>query len=97
MTLGKANNHQGSIKLFNGANELLAEFTKDGIEFYGALNYYAVSNREHFFAAYDSEGNTLIDIKNDKITAKKGKFKELNVGEKLRFLTNSSGAGIYLS
>lgn len=97
VTLGKANNHQGSIKLFNGASELLAEFTKDGIEFYGALNYYAVSNREHFFAAYDSEGNTLIEIKNDKITAKKGEFKELNVGEKLRFLTNSSGAGIYLS
>lgn len=97
VSLGKANNHQGSIKLFNGANELLAEFTKDGIEFYGALNYYAVSNREHFFAAYDSEGNTLIEIKNDKITAKKGEFKELNVGEKLRFLTNSSGAGIYLS
>lgn len=97
VNLGKANNHQGSIKLFNGANELLAEFTKDGIEFYGALNYYAVSNREHFFVAYDSEGNTLIDIKNDKIIAKKGEFKELNVGEKLRFLTNSSGAGIYLS
>lgn len=97
VTLGKANNHQGSIKLFNGANELLAEFTKDGIEFYGALNYYAVSNREHFFAAYDSEGNTLIDIKNDKIFAKKGEFKELSIGENLRFLTNSSGAGIYLS
>lgn len=97
VTLGKANNHQGSIKLFNGANELLAEFTKDGIEFYGALNYYAVSNREHFFAAYDSEGNTLIDIKNEKIFAKKGEFKELSIGENLRFLTNSSGAGIYLS
>ena len=97
VNLGKANNHQGSIKLFNGANELLAEFTKDGIEFYGALNYYAVSNRAHFFTAYDSEGNTLIDIKNDKISAKKGEFKELNVGEKLRFLTNSSGVGIYLS
>lgn len=97
VSLGKANNHQGSIKLFNGANELLAEFTKDGIEFYGALNYYAVSNRAHFLAAYDREGNTLIEIKNDKITAKKGEFKELNVGEKLRFLTNSSGAGIYLS
>lgn len=97
VSLGKANNHQGSIKLFNGANELLAEFTKDGIEFYGALNYYAVSNRAHFLAAYDSAGNTLIEIKNDKITAKKGEFKELNVGEKLRFLTNSSGAGIYLS
>lgn len=97
VSLGKANNHQGSIKLFNGANELLAEFTKDGIEFYGALNYYAVSNREHFFAAYDSEGNTLIDIKNDKISAKKGEFKELSIGENLRFLTNSSGAGIYLS
>ena len=97
VSLGKANNHQGSIKLFNGANELLAEFTKDGIEFYGALNYYAVSNREHFFAAYDSEENTLIDIKNDKISAKKGEFKELSIGENLRFLTNSSGAGIYLS
>ena len=97
VTLGKANNHQGSIKLFNGANELLAEFTKDGIEFYGVLNYHAVSNREHFFAAYDSEGNTLIDIKNDKISAKKGEFKELSIGENLRFLTNSSGAGIYLS
>lgn len=97
VSLGKANNHQGSIKLFNGANELLAEFTKDGIEFYGALNYYAVSNREHFFVAYDSEGNTLIDIKNDKIIAKKGEFKELSIGENLRFLTNSNGAGIYLS
>lgn len=97
VSLGKANNHQGSIKLFNGANELLAEFTKDGIEFYGALNYYAVSNREHFFAAYDSEENTLIDIKNDKISAKKGDFKELSIGENLRFLTNSSGVGIYLS
>lgn len=97
VSLGKANNHQGSIKLFNGANELLAEFTKDGIEFYGALNYYAVSNKSYFFVAYDSHGNTLIEIKNDKITAKKGEFKELNVGEKLRFLTNSSGAGIYLS
>lgn len=97
VTLGKANNHQGSIKLFNGANELLAEFTKDGIEFYGALNYYAVSNKSYFFVAYDNHGNTLIEIKNDKITAKKGKFSELEVGEKLRFLTNSSGAGIYLS
>ena len=97
VSLGKANNYLGSIKLFNGANELLAEFTKDGIEFYGALNYHAVSNREHFFAAYDSEGNTLIDIKNDKIYAKKGEFKELSIGENLRFLTNSSGAGIYLS
>ena len=97
VSLGKANNHQGSIKLFNGANELLAEFTKDGIEFYGALNYYAVSNKSCFFVAYDNQGNTLIEIKNDKITAKKGKFSELEVGEKLRFLTNSSGAGIYLS
>ena len=97
VSLGKANNHQGSIKLFNGANELLAEFTKDGIEFYGVLNCYAVSNKSYFFVAYDSQGNTLIEIKNDKITAKKGEFKELNVGEKLRFLTNSSGAGVYLS
>lgn len=97
LSLGKANNHMGSIKLFNGANELQAEFSKDGIEFYGPMNYYAVSNKEYFFAVYDSDSNPTILIKNDKISAKKGEFKELNIGENLRVLTNSSGAGIYLS
>lgn len=97
MSLGEANNHLGSIKLFNGANELQVEFSKDGIEFYGPMNYYAVSNKEYFFAVYDSDSNPTILVKNDKITAKKGKFSELEIGENLRVLTNSSGAGIYLS
>lgn len=97
LSLGKANNHMGSIKLFNGANELQAEFSKDGIKFYGPMNYYAVSNKEYFFAVYDGDGNPTILIKNNKITAKKGKFSELEIGENLRVLTNSSGAGIYLS
>lgn len=97
MSLGKANNHLGSIKLFNGANELQVEFSKDGIEFYGPMNYYAVSNKEYFFAVYDSDSNPTILVKNDKITAKKSKFSELEIGENLRVLTNSSGAGIYLS
>ena len=97
LSLGKANNHLGSIKLFNGANELQVEFSKNGIEFYGPMNYYAVSNKEYFFAVYDSDSNPTILIENDKISAKKGKFKELNIGENLRFLTNSSGAGIYPS
>lgn len=97
MSLGKANNHLGSIKLFNGANELQVEFSKDGIKFYGPMNYYAVSNKEYFFAVYDGDGNPTILVKNDKITAKKGKFSELEIGENLRVLTNSSGAGIYLS
>lgn len=97
LSLGKANNHMGSIKLFNGANELQAEFSKDGIKFYGPMNYYAVSNKEYFFAVYDGDGNPTILVKNDKITAKKGKFSELEIGENLRVLTNTSGAGIYLS
>ena len=97
LSLGKANNHMGSIKLFNGANELQAEFSKDGIKFYGPMNYYAVSNKEYFFAVYDGNGNPTILVKNDKITAKKSKFSELEIGENLRVLTNSSGAGIYLS
>lgn len=97
LSLGKANNHMGSIKLFNGANELQAEFSKDGIKFYGPMNYYAVSNKEYFFAVYDGVGNPTILIKNDKISTKKCEFKELNIGENLRVLTNSSGAGIYLS
>lgn len=96
LSLGKANNHMGSIKLFNSANELQVEFSKDGIKFYGPMNYYAVSNKEYFFAVYDSDSNPTISIKNDKITAKKGEFTELNIGENLRVLTNSSGAGIYL-
>lgn len=97
LSLGKANNHLGSIKLFNGANELQVEFSKNGIEFYGPMNYYAVSNKEYFFAVYDSDSNPTILIKNDKITAKKGKFSELEIGENLRVLTNPSGAGVYLS
>lgn len=97
MSLGEANNHLGSIKLFNGANELQVEFSKDGIKFYGSMNYYAVSNKEYFFAVYDGDGNPTILVKNDKITAKKSKFSELEIGENLRVLTNSSGAGIYLS
>lgn len=97
LSLGKANNHMGSLKLFNGANELQAEFSKDGIKFYGPMNYYAVSNKEYFFAVYDGDGNPTILVKNDKISAKKCEFKELNIGENLRVLTNSSGAGIYLS
>lgn len=97
ISLGKANNHMGSIKLFNDANELQIEFSKDGIKFYGTMNYYAVSNKEYFFAVYDGDGNPTILVKNDKITAKKSKFSELEIGENLRVLTNSSGAGFYLS
>jgi phage minor structural protein len=96
--LGKAQNHCGQMKLYDGQNTLFAVFSKNGLKFYGKNNFYAVSNDKYFFAVYDGNDNLMFSLKNDKLTAKKGSFTdELTLGEKLRFLSSTSGVGIYLA
>lgn len=96
--LGKAKNWAGQAKLFDDANTLLYDASKDGVKIYGQNNCYAVSNGEYFLAVYDKDDNLIFSLKNNILSTQKGFFsEELAVGDKLRFLTNSSGAGIYLS
>lgn len=96
--LGKAKNWAGQTKLFDSANTLLCDASKDGVKIYGQNNCYAVSNGEYFLAVYDKDNNVIFSLKNNILSTQKGSFsEELAVGDKLRFLTNSSGAGIYLS
>ena len=96
--LGKAKNWAGQAKLFDDANTLLYGASKDGVKIYGQNNCYAVSNGEYFLAVYDKDNNLVFSLKNNILSTQKGSFsEELAVGNKLRFLTNSSGAGIYLT
>lgn len=96
--LGKAKNWVGQAKLFDDANTLLYDASKDGVKIYGQNNCYAVSNGEYFLAVYDKDNNLVFSLKNNILSTQKGSFsEELALGDKLRFLTNSSGAGIYLT
>lgn len=96
--LGKAKNWAGQAKLFDDANTLLYGASKDGVKIYGQNNCYAVSNGEYFLAVYDKDDNLIFSLKNNILSAQKGSFsEELAVGDKLRFLTRSTGFGIYLS
>lgn len=96
--LGKAKNWAGQAKLFDNANTLLYDASKDGVKIYGQNNCYAVSNGEYFLAVYDKDNNVIFSLKNNILSTQKGSFsEELAVGDKLRFLTRSTGFGIYLS
>lgn len=96
--LGKAKNWAGQAKLFDDANTLLYDASKDGVKIYGQNNCYAVSNGEYFLAVYDKDNNVVFSLKNNTLSTQKGSFsEELAVGDKLRFLIRSTGVGIYLS
>lgn len=96
--LGKAKNWAGQAKLFDDANTLLCDASKDGVKIYGQNNCYAVSNGEYFLAVYDKDNNVVFSLKNNTLSTQKGSFsEELAVGDKLRFLIRSTGVGIYLS
>ena len=95
---GKAKNWAGRSKIFDGANTLLLDASKDGVKIYGQNNCYAVSNGEYFLAVYDKDNNLIFSLKNNILSTQKGSFsEELAIGNKLRFLAEESGAGIYLS
>lgn len=96
--LGKAKNWAGQAKLFDDANTLLYDASKDGVKIYGQNKFTAVSNGEYFLAVYDESENLVFSLKNSSLISKKGSFsQELAIGDKLRFLNGANGAGIYLS
>lgn len=96
--LGKAKNWAGQAKLFDSANTLLRDASKDGVKIYGQNKFTAVSNGEYFLAVYDESENLVFSLKNSSLISKKGSFsQELAIGGKLRFLNGANGAGIYLS
>lgn len=94
--IGKANDVGGKIKLFTNSNELFAEFSKKGAEFFGSNNLRMVCDRNHFFTIYDKNDNSIFSLKDDELTAKNIIFqKELGMGEKLKIVSNISGVGVY--
>lgn len=96
--LGKNQNWAGQAKLFDSANTLLRDASKDGVKIYGQNKFTAVSNGEYFLAVYDESENLVFSLKNSSLISKKGSFsQELAIGDKLRFLNGANGAGIYLS
>lgn len=96
--LGKNQNWAGQTKLFDSANTLLRDASKDGVKIYGQNKFTAVSNGEYFLAVYDESENLVFSLKNSSLISKKGSFsQELAIGDKLRFLNGANGAGIYLS
>lgn len=96
MDLGKASNSSGKIKLFSSANELFAEFSKNGVKLYCKNKTYVICNKDYVFAVYDKNDNLLFSLSGDRLTAKSASIKkDLFFGEKLKFSVNSNGVGIY--
>lgn len=94
--IGRANNVRGKVKLYTGSNELFAEFSQKGAEFFGSNNLRMVCDRKHFFAVYDKNDNLIFSLSDDKLIAKNINFqKELGMGEKLKIISNISGVGVY--
>ena len=61
--LGKAKNWAGQAKLFDSANTLLRDASKDGVKIYGQNKFTAVSNGEYFLAVYDESENLVFSLK----------------------------------
>lgn len=87
LKLGSNLNESGILELYDDANNLIAEMTKDGLKMYGVDGSYIVINNQEGFAGYDRLGNKIYWVDQDEFHQKKSVIEEeITLCGKMRFI-----------
>ena len=87
LKLGSNLNQNGQIEVYDEANNLIAQLTKDGIKMYGQDGSYILMNNDVGFAGYDVNNNKIYWVDRDEFHTKKSVVEEeITLCNKLRFI-----------
>jgi len=87
LKLGSNLNQNGQIEVYDEANNLIAQLTKDGLKMYGKDGSYIVMNNDVGFAGYDINDNKIYWVDRDEFHQKKSVIEEeITLCNKLRFI-----------
>lgn len=88
LKLGSRQNQSGRLELYDEANNLIGEMTKDGLKMYGSDGSYVLINNAEGFAGYDSAGNKIYWVARDEFHMNKSVIEEeITLCEQLRFIS----------
>lgn len=87
LKLGNNLNQNGQIEVYDEANNLIAQLTKDGLKMYGQDGSYIIMNNDVGFAGYDINNNKIYWVDRDEFHQKKSVIEEeITLCNKLRFI-----------
>lgn len=87
LKLGNNLNQNGQIEVYDEANNLIAQLTKNGLKMYGQDGSYIVMNNDVGFAGYDINNNKIYWVDRDEFHQKKSVVEEeITLCNKLRFI-----------
>ena len=87
LKLGSNLNQNGSLEVYDTANNLIAELNNNGLKMYGADGSYIVMNNDVGFVGYDILGNQVYWVNGDEFHQKKSVVEqEITLCNKLRFI-----------
>ncbi len=87
LKLGSNLNQNGQLEIYDEANNLICQMTKDGLKMYGLDGSYVMLNNQVGFAGYDRLGNKMFYAAQDGFHMKKSTIEEeITLCNKLRFI-----------
>lgn len=87
LKLGSNLNDYGQIEIYDEANNLIAEMSKNGLKMWGVDHSYILINNQIGFAGYDRLGNKIYWVDHDEFHMKKSVIEEeITLCNKVRFI-----------
>lgn len=87
LKLGSKENQNGQLELYDEANNLIGQMTKDGLKMYGLDGSYVLLNNDVGFAGFDRLDNKIYWVSKDEFHMKKSVVEEeITLCNKLRFI-----------
>ena len=87
LKLGSQANQSGVLELYDEANNLIGEMTKDGLKMYGLDGSYVLMNNDVGFAGYDRNGTKIYWVSGEEFHMKKSVVEEeITLCNQLRFI-----------
>lgn len=87
LIIGGVNNSSGTFELYDDANTLIGEMTKNGLKMYGTDGSYVLLNNDVGFAGYDKNNNKIYWVDKDEFHMKKSVVEEeITLCNKMRFI-----------
>lgn len=87
LKLGSNLNASGILELYDEANNLIGEMSKNGLKMYGIDGSYVLMNNNVGFAGYDRNGNKIYWVSQDEFHMKKSVVEEeITLCNQLRFI-----------
>lgn len=87
LKLGSNLNQNGQLEIYDEANNLIGQMTKDGLKMYGQDGSYVLLNNQVGFAGYDKNNNKIYWVSQDEFHMKKSVVEqEITLCSKARYI-----------